>query len=164
MDLFSKKVTIPWKEGKLGAVTDGTVMPVNQVKDEVFAGKMMGDGVGFISTSGIVFAPCDGKVVTLFPTFHAIGIESLDGAQLLIHIGIDTVREQGKGFKAYIKEGDTVKRGQKLVSFDKKKLEAKGYDLTIPVIFTNMDNLEHMKIIKEGKVTLKEEVIDYKIQ
>lgn len=164
MGLFTKKELPKWNEGKLGSITDGEVMPVTEVKDEMFAQQMLGDGVAFLSQNGIVVAPCDGTISTIFPTNHAVGIKTPDGAEILIHIGIDTVREQGKGFKGFVKQGETVKRGQKLVTFDMKQLEDKGYDLSIPMILTNMDDVEELRILCTGACKVEDEVIEYSIR
>lgn len=161
MGLFTKKKLPAWNPGTLGSITQGKVMPVTEVKDEMFSQKMLGDGVAFLSEDGIVVSPCDGTVTAFFHTNHAIGLTTQDGAEVLIHIGLDTVKEGGKGFKGFVKEGDTVKRGQKLITFDKKALEAKGYDLSIPMIVSNMDAVQDMKALMEGTVTTEDEVLAY---
>ena len=161
MGLFSKKEILQSEPGVLYAITSGRVIKIEQVKDEVFAQKMMGDGLAFVSEDGEVVSPCDGIITAIFQTNHAIGITTDDGTEILIHIGIDTVKEGGNGFKGFVKNGERVTRGQKLIIFDKQKLEAKGYDLTIPMIITNMDEIT-IKIIADGAITKGTKVMQFK--
>jgi phosphotransferase system IIA component len=97
----------------------------------------------------------------VFETGHAFGIVAEDGAELLIHSGFDTVKEKGEGFTTYVKNGDNVRAGQLLASFDKKYLTGRGYDLTIPLVFTNMDSVEITKIADYGKVSAGSFVLNY---
>ena len=115
----------------------GEVIPVSEVKDEVFASKGMGDGVGIIPSEGKVYAPFDAVVEAVFPTGHAVGL-SEDGVEVLIHIGINTVELDGKGFKVHVQQGTQVKKGDLLVTFDKKFIEEQGYDTTVIFILTDM--------------------------
>lgn len=115
----------------------GEVIPVSEVKDEVFASKGMGDGVGIIPSEGKVYAPFDAVVEAVFPTGHAVGL-SADGVEVLIHIGINTVELNGKGFKVHVQQGTQVKKGDLLVTFDKKFIEEQGYDTTVIFILTDM--------------------------
>lgn len=119
----------------------GKVIPLSEVEDDAFAQGFLGKGVGIIPAEGRVCSPLDGVVTTLFPTLHAIGITGDNGIEVLIHVGFDTVKLNGEGFKANIKQDDRVKCGQLLVEFDKELLEGKGYSLTTPVIITNSDNM-----------------------
>lgn len=160
MGLFKKKVDFPYESGNLYSITDGKLISIEKVNDEMFSQKMMGDGVAFISESGEVVSPCNGEVSMIFATNHAIGIIADDGTEILIHIGLDTVKENGKGFKSFIKDGAKVKRGQKLISFDIKYLESKGYDLAIPMIITNMDEVSELKY-EEGTVTIESNALSY---
>lgn len=119
---------------------DGTVKALIDSSDAVFAQETMGKGCLIIPDNGNVYAPIDGTVATLFPTKHAIGLVSNDGVEILIHIGIDTVNLEGKYFQAQIKQGDKVKKGQLLVTFDKEAIEKEGYAIEIPVVITNSNN------------------------
>ncbi len=130
----------------------------------MFAQKMMGDGVAFISESGEVVSPCDGTVSTVFKTNHAIGLISDDGVQVLIHIGLDTVKENRKRFKSHVKDGAKIKRGQKLITFDIKYLESRGYDMAIPMIILNMDTVSDMEYAAEGIVTTESGALSYKLR
>lgn len=125
----------------------GQIMPLSTASDEAFAQGVLGKGVVIHPTKGEVVAPFDGTVMTIFPTKHAIGLVSDNGLELLIHIGMDTVQLNGEHFTSYVKQGDKVKRGQKLVSFDIEAIKAAGYSVETPVIVTNhadyLDILEH---------------------
>lgn len=123
----------------------GTVIPVTEVKDEAFASRGIGDGIGIIPQDGNIYAPFDGTIEAVFPTGHAIGLSS-NGVSLLIHIGIDTVKLNGEGFHLMVKQDDHVKKGDLLVSFDRKLLEEKGYDPTVICIVTEMGEQAHLKI------------------
>jgi len=116
---------------------DGKVIPLADVEDPVFAGGMVGPGVGIRPTSNTVVSPVDGTVVLVFPTGHAIGLKSDTGVELLIHIGLDTVKLDGKGFTTLVEAGDIVEVGTPLVTFDPEVIEAAGYKLTTPVLVTN---------------------------
>lgn len=126
------------KDFEIASPVKGHVIPLSEVKDEVFASKGMGDGVGIIPAEGKVYAPFDGTVEALFPTGHAVGIAA-PGIEVLIHIGINTVELDGKGFKPQIEQGQTVKKGDLLVSFDKEFIEKEGYDSTVICIVTDME-------------------------
>lgn len=115
----------------------GEVMPLSEVKDAAFASEILGKGCAIVPSEGILCSPVDGKVATLFPTLHVIGIVPNDGAEILMHIGLDTVQLEGKGFKAFVDQGDEVKKGQKLVEFDIDLIKAAGYCVETPVVVTN---------------------------
>lgn len=121
---------------------NGSVEQLENAEDTVFASKALGDGVLLHSDDGKVYAPCDGIIQTVFPTKHAIGIESTDGSEILIHMGNNTVALNGKYFTVHVKEKDEVKAGQILAEFDKKEIEAQGYNCEIPMVVTNMEMYE----------------------
>lgn len=112
----------------------GEVLPIEQSHDEMFASKAMGTGVVINPTEGTVVAPCNGKISLVFPTKHAIGITSNTGVELLIHVGINTVQMEGRGFTAFVSAGDTVKQGQKLLTFDINLIKKEGYDTQTMII------------------------------
>lgn len=121
----------------------GEIVPLTEVKDETFASEMMGKGIAINPTEGKVVSPINGIVQMIFKTKHAIGLKSEDGAEILIHIGMDTVQLDGKHFIAHVKDGDKVKVGDTLVEFDMDAIKKEGYELVTPVIITNtMDYLE----------------------
>ena len=142
----------------LGSPVKGHVIPVSQVKDEVFASRTMGDGVGIIPAEGKVYAPCDGTIQVVFPTGHAVGISSGD-TEALIHIGINTVELNGKGFTAHVQQGQTVKRGELLVSFDKDFIENNGYDPTVVFIVTEKKDSQNLEICADADVNCQDTVI-----
>lgn len=118
----------------------GQVKPLSQCEDEAFSSEVLGKGAVIIPSEGVVYAPFDGVVENLFRTKHAIGITSDDGCTVLIHIGVNTVRLDGQGYTALVKEGDRVKRGQKLIQFDIRSIQEKGFSLETPVLVTNTDD------------------------
>ena len=116
----------------------GQCIPMEEVKDETFAGKILGDGIAVIPSEGKVYAPADGTILSVFDTKHAVCFQSGAGTEILIHIGINTVNLNGKYFTAHIKDGDIVKQGQLMVEFNKEQIEKAGYDTVIPMIFTDL--------------------------
>lgn len=138
----------------------GQVIPLINVKDDAFAQGILGKGVAIEPSEGKVFAPVKGTVTTLFPTLHAIGITTENGVEILIHVGLDTVRLNGEHFKAFVNQGDLIEKGQLLVEFDKEAIEEKGYILTTPVIVTNTDDVLEVieKNIKKD-VDIDEQII-----
>ncbi|QAA31018.1 beta-glucoside-specific PTS transporter subunit IIABC [Clostridium manihotivorum] len=130
----------------------GEVKPLAIVKDEAFASGALGKGIAIEPSEGKVVAPVDGVLTTMFPTGHALGITSESGAEILIHIGMDTVELNGKHFVVKAKQGDTVKKGQVLVEFDIQAIKAAGFAVTTPVIVTNSDN--YADIVETDKKTI----------
>ena len=118
----------------------GKVIPLEQVKDATFADKLLGDGIAIEPSEGKVYSPVEGTVQVMYKTGHAIGLLSDTGNEILIHIGLDTVKLEGKGFEKIAKQGDHVRAGQLLLKFDMSFIEAQGYDLTTPVVVTNLDS------------------------
>lgn len=131
----------------------GEVMPLQMVKDEVFSKGLLGKGIAIEPSEGKVVSPVDGVVTTLFPTHHAIGITSDNGAEILIHIGMDTVQLEGKYFTPKISQGDRVKAGQLLLEFDINGIKEAGFLVTTPVIITNSDN--YLDVIETDKKTIE---------
>ncbi len=124
------------EENVISAPLCGQVIPLAEVKDAAFSSGSMGDGCAIIPETGRVTAPFDGTVAALFPTRHAIGLQSQNGVEILIHIGLDTVNDEGKEFTANVAAGDRIQKGQTLIEFNMQALKEKGYDLTTPVIIT----------------------------
>ena len=131
---------------------DGTVIPLTEVRDVVFAGGALGQGVGIVPRTGALYAPFDALVVAAFPTGHAIGLQHADGAELLIHIGLDTVKLGGKHFSPKVESGQRVQAGDLLVEFDVTAITAAGYDLTTPVIVTNGDLYPELTNVTSGPI------------
>jgi glucose PTS system EIICBA or EIICB component len=137
----------------------GEIVPLSEVPDQVFSQKLMGDGFAIVPSEGTVVAPADGKVVNLFPTKHAIGIETTSGREILIHFGIDTVNLKGEGFEALVSQGDEVKKGQPILKVDLDFVKNNAPSVITPIIFTNLQADEKVNILKQGQVDLKEENI-----
>lgn len=158
-NLFKKKEQpeLNYSDSDIVAITDGYLIKIEDVADPIFAQKMMGDGVAFKIISNKICSPCNGKVVTAFPTGHAFGIISNEGVELLIHIGIDTVKNNGVGFKPLVKQGEKVKAGQIIAEIDLKQLEKK-YDMTTMLIITNQKEINFIdpQKVKMGTMIRKE--------
>ncbi len=137
---------------RLGAHLAGTVVPMEQVQDEAFASCVLGEGVAIEPTEGKLYAPADALVDNLFDTHHAIGLVTDTGAELLLHIGIDTVKLGGQHFTAHVKTGQKVKKGDLLISFDLEAIKAAGYLCTTPMIVCNTDDYAAVKTLAAGTV------------
>lgn len=124
----------------LSKPVEGQVVALSEVNDEVFSSGMIGEGFGIIPTSGELIAPEDGEITMLFETNHAIGLKTRNGAELLFHIGLDTVQLEGKHFTPYVKAGDQVKQGQPLIQFDLEAIKAAGFDPIVICVVTNQEN------------------------
>ena len=148
------------RSGRLMAPVSGTVMPIDQSADPVFASKALGEGVAIDPTEGVVISPCNGSVTALFPTLHAIGITSDNGAEVMVHIGINTVELQGKYFSASVKVGDKVRIGQKLVTFDKDKVAEAGYNPQTMVVVTNSPSFKSVTSVATGAMTSGDALLD----
>jgi len=124
----------------LSKPVEGQAVALSEVNDEVFSSGMIGEGFGIIPTSGELIAPEDGEITMLFETNHAIGLKTRNGAELLFHIGLDTVQLEGKHFTPYVKAGDQVKQGQPLIQFDLEAIKAAGFDPIVICVVTNQEN------------------------
>ena len=131
---------------ELVSVASGRVIALTDVRDALFSQELMGKGIAIEPSEGKVYAPFDGKVVSIFPTKHAISLLSDKGCEILIHIGIDTVQLQGKYFEEQVKEGDSVKQGDLLMRVDKSVLEEMGFDTVIPVVILNTSDYEKIEV------------------
>ena len=139
---------------------EGTAIPMDQVKYETFAAEVLGKGVAVIPEKGQVKAPCNAVVETVFDTKHAFGLKADNGAELLIHIGVNTVELGGKYYETHVSEGDHVKAGQLLITFDMDRIKAEGYDVTTPLIVTNTDEYQDIKVLKTGKTDYRDHVLE----
>lgn len=135
------------------APLSGTVMPVSEVEDQVFASKAMGDGIAIDPTEGKVYAPFSGEITVAFPTGHAYGLKAANGREVLIHIGMDTVELDGKGFTPHVKQGDIVKQGDLLTEVDLDYIRSQGKPVITPVIFTDGTAVE---LLKKGAVSARD--------
>ncbi len=134
------------KEVSLISPMSGNIIKLEEVPDEVFSGKMIGDGFAIDPIDGKVISPVEGEILQLFPTKHAIGIRTNEGLEILIHVGIDTVELKGEGFKACIKAGDKVKSGQLLLEVDLELIKSKGKSVITPIVFTEKKQYKSLDI------------------
>ena len=130
----------------------GTVIPLEEVPDEAFAGAMMGDGAAIVPTDGIVQAPADGEVTFVFPTKHAVGFRTDVGHEMLIHVGIDTVSLSGDGFEAFVSDGDHVRAGEPLLKVDIRKIGDRVPSMASPVLFTDLAENMEVRVLKKGQI------------
>lgn len=137
--LFGKKEEV--KSVDILAPLSGAAVSLDTVPDPVFAEKMMGDGIAIEPTEGVVVSPVKGEVLQVFPTKHAIGLKAENGAEILIHIGLETVSMNGEGFEAHVSEGSKVEVGDQLVTFDMNLVKEKAKSTITPVIITNTDQV-----------------------
>jgi PTS system D-glucosamine-specific IIC component len=137
----------------------GKAEDLSKAPDEAFASKMMGDGAVVTPTDGTVVAPADGFISFVFPSKHAVGLTTNDGLELLIHVGIDTVKLDGKGFEAFVKDGDKVKKGDKLLSFDLNFVKENSPSLTSPCICTSLNDKQKVRLLKTGDIKAGEAFI-----
>ncbi|MBE6828836.1 PTS sugar transporter subunit IIA [Caproiciproducens sp. R1] len=141
-------------EGKIFAVQSGLVIPITEVNDDVFAQKMLGDGVAIRPESGIIVSPVNGRIINIADTFHAYGLQTEDGLEILVHIGIDTVDLNGKGFRNHVRIDEKVTVGTPLCTVDLSLLKQNGYDTDIIVLVTGPTECDDPLIIHTG-VTAK---------
>ena len=150
------------KDTVLSACLNGTVVPLADVKDEAFASGVLGDGIAIEPTDGELVAPADGEISSTFETHHAVGMTTADGAELLMHIGIDTVKLGGKHFTCLVNEGDKVKKGQPLIRFELEAIKAEGYPVTTPLIVCNTDDYAAVAAKASGTVKQGDALLELK--
>ena len=150
------------KDTVLSACLNGTVVPLADVKDEAFASGALGDGIAIEPTDGELVAPADGEISSTFETHHAVGMTTTDGAELLMHIGIDTVKLGGKHFTYLVNEGDKVKKGQPLIRFELEAIKAEGYPVTTPLIVCNTDDYAAVAAKASGTVKQGDALLELK--
>jgi sugar PTS system EIIA component len=147
------------KNTQLIAPLSGKIVKIEDVPDDVFAQKMVGDGVAIDPTSELVLAPCDGTIGKVFNTNHAFSMESKDGLELFVHYGVDTVDLEGKGFDRFVEQGAEVKAGDKILSADLKYLKANAKSVITSIVISNMDELKTFEIGSEVEAVAGETVI-----
>ena len=150
------------KDTVLSACLNGTVVPLADVKDEAFASGVLGNGIAIEPADGELVAPADGEISSTFETHHAVGMTTADGAELLMHIGIDTVKLGGKHFTYLVNEGDKVKKGQPLIRFELEAIKAEGYPVTTPVIVCNTDDYAAVEAKASGTVKQGDALLELK--
>ncbi|MCY8231049.1 PTS sugar transporter subunit IIA [Priestia endophytica] len=152
--LFGKKT----REENITAPLTGHIFSLENVPDPVFSQKMMGEGFAIEPTNGEVVAPIDGEIVQLFHTKHAIGLKTENGAEIIIHVGLETVAMEGDGFTAHVKEGSKVKKGDKLLTVDLEKVREKAKSTVTPVVVTNSADSEKISLVATDSVIKGETV------
>ncbi|MBW8349156.1 PTS glucose transporter subunit IIA [Bacillus sp. IITD106] len=158
-NLFGKKQAAS-KSIELKAYASGNILPLEDVPDPVFSKKLMGDGIAIEPHEAKFVSPVEGEIIQVFPTKHAIGIKALNGAEILIHIGLETVSMNGEGFTSHVVKGEKVKAGDTLVTVDLEKVKEKAKSIITPLVITNTDDMESIDhSIPSGSVSVNEEVI-----
>ncbi|RBP41538.1 PTS sugar transporter subunit IIA [Garciella nitratireducens] len=160
-NLFNKKIKI--QKETIFSPLDGEVLPLENVPDPVFSQKMMGEGVAIIPKSGKVVSPVNGKIISIFPTKHAIGIRSEKGLELLIHIGLETVDLNGEPFELLAKEHKIVKIGEPLLNVDLQLLENCNKEIITPLIITNKEIIKEIEYPNYGEIHFGEVILTCKI-
>lgn len=157
----NSSIKVETKDGVIDITSpvEGECIELSEVKDDVFASKAMGEGIAVLPTKGVITAPTDCEVASLFPTLHAIGLKLDNGAEMLIHVGINTVELNGKYFTKHVNQGDLVKKGDKLISFDIDKIKKAGYDVTTPVIVNNTFDFGQVVSCKSSYVSINDNII-----
>ena len=135
-------------------------MKLENVEDEAFASKVLGEGIAIEPSDGKLYAPCDGKVEMIFDTNHAINIVSREGCEILLHIGIDTVKLNGKYFKAHVSDGQEIKKGDLLISFDIEGIKDEGYKTITPMVICNTDDYSSVNPEVSGTISAGEKIIE----
>ncbi len=169
-DTVQEPTTPIQKEEKLAIGNDviaspfqGSIVSLSEIKDEAFATGALGKGVAIIPSEGKLYAPASGVVSVLFPTKHAIGITADSGAEILVHIGMDTVQLGGKFFDAHVKQGDRVEKGQLLIEFDLDSIQNAGFDITTPVVVTDVRGYNLVAATEEKQVKWGEPLLTLNI-
>lgn len=155
----SKTTQINLKEAVISSPVAGQVIPLAEVRDEVFSSGLVGNGVGIIPEEDVLVASEDGEIIMVFETQHALGLKTTTGAEILFHIGIDTVQLNGEGFTTFVKQGDQVQKGQKLITFNRRLIKEKGYDDTVICVITNQDKYEVKSLNNHEKVNNQSDLL-----
>lgn len=143
----------------LKAVEDGRTIPMDEVNDQTFAQELLGPGIAIVPSDGTVVSPIDGTIATVMDTKHAVCIQGEDGLELIVHAGLDTVELNGKYYQTYKEIGDQVKAGDVLLEFDLEEITKAGYDVTTPIVITNLGDYKITKCLTGQQVKAGEEVI-----
>ena len=143
----------------LKAVEDGRTIPMDEVNDQTFAQELLGPGIAIVPSNGTVVSPIDGTIATVMDTKHAVCIQGEDGLELIVHAGLDTVELNGKYYQTYKEIGDQVKAGDVLLEFDLEEITKAGYDVTTPIVITNLGDYKITKFLTGQQVKAGEEVI-----
>lgn len=153
-NLFAKDNSI-----RIGAPTEGKLVSIKEVSDPTFSEEVLGKGVAIIPADGKFYAPVDGTISTIFPTGHAAAITSSEGVEILIHIGLDTVKLEGKHFTIHAEEGQEIKKGELLLEADLDQIKTEGYDIITPVIICNSDEYSEIQMMEPGDVAQGDDIL-----
>ena len=143
----------------LKAIEDGRTIPMDEVNDQTFAQELLGPGIAIVPSNGTVVSPINGTIATVMDTKHAVCIQGEDGLELIVHAGLDTVELNGKYYQTYKEIGDQVKAGDVLLEFDLEEITKAGYDVTTPIVITNLGDYKITKCLTGQQVKAGEEVI-----
>lgn len=143
----------------VGSPMEGTLVSIKEVSDPTFGDEILGKGVAVIPSSGQVYAPVDGKVATVFPTGHAMALVGSDGEEILIHVGLDTVKLNGKHFTIHVEEEQEIKKGDLLLEADLEQIKAAGYDIITPVVICNSDDFIQIQPEAPGEVKPGDDIL-----
>ena len=146
----------------LGAVAKGKVVELKEVNDPTFNSGMLGQGVAVIPSEGKIYAPADGEIAMVFDTLHAVSLNASNGAEILVHVGLDTVSLKGKGFKAHVQAGDKVKKGDLMLEADLEFLKSEGFDIITPVLVCNTDDYASVEALSGKDVEPGDDVVRIK--
>lgn len=161
-DFFKKKKDVE-EYFEIYSPLNGTIIPIEEIPDEAFAEKIIGDGVGLIPTGDTIYAPCDADDISIFDTNHAISFETSNGLELIVHFGIDTVKLDGKGFERLVEDGQSVKKGDALVKFDLEYIKAHAKSHKTPVIISNMDVVAEL-VKSTGQISAGDVLLKVKVK
>lgn len=153
-NLFAKDNSI-----RIGAPTEGKLVSIKEVSDPTFSEEVLGKGVAIIPADGKFYAPVDGTISTIFPTGHAAAITSSEGVEILIHIGLDTVKLEGKHFTIHAEEEQEIKKGELLLEADLDQIKTEGYDIITPVIICNSDEYSEIQMMEPGDVAQGDDIL-----
>ena len=158
-DSLKKMIEKNAKTISLKAVEDGRTIPMDEVNDQTFAQELLGPGIAIVPSNGTVVSPINGTIATVMDTKHAVCIQGEDGLELIVHAGLDTVELNGKYYQTYKEIGDQVKAGDVLLEFDLEEITKAGYDVTTPIVITNLGDYKITKCLTGQQVKAGEEVI-----
>ena len=158
-NLFKKKEKVENEGIVLASPVRGNAVSLSQVNDPTFSEGMLGKGIAIIPEEGKIYAPAAGEISMVFDTLHAVSMTTDDGAEILIHVGLDTVKLKGEGYESHVSAGDRVEKGDLLLSVDLESVKNAGFDTITPVVVCNTDDYEDVKEIALGPVAVGDDVI-----
>ena len=159
-NMFKKKD----KKQMLGAPAAGKAVSIKEVNDPTFAEEILGKGVAVIPSEGKIYAPADGEIGMVFDTLHAVSLTTDYGAEVLIHVGLDTVQMKGDGFEGHVKAGDKVKKGDLLLTVDLEKVKAAGYDIITPMLICNTADYESVEAMAGRDVNAGDDILSIEVK